>query len=122
MVDSSLKDSDNVKYEIMSVHFSYSFTLNSISLGFSGGSVVKNWSVNAGDTGLLPDLGRCHMTQSNEACVSQILSLCFTTTEPVFLSPGATTTEATCCNTEARGPRAHDNKRSHRHEKPKHCS
>nr|MDK8076123.1 hypothetical protein [Aerococcus urinae] len=30
-----------------------------------GGSVVKNLPANAGDTGLIPDLGRSHMPQSN---------------------------------------------------------
>ena len=29
--------------------------------GFAGGSVVKNLSADAGDTGLIPDLGRAHM-------------------------------------------------------------
>ena len=33
--------------------------------GFSGGSVVKNPSVNARDMGLIPDRGRSHMSQSN---------------------------------------------------------
>ena len=29
--------------------------------GFPGGSVVKNPNANAGDMGLVPDLGRCQM-------------------------------------------------------------
>ena len=33
--------------------------------GFPGGSVVKTLSPNAGDMGLIPDLGRPHMPQSN---------------------------------------------------------
>ena len=33
--------------------------------GFPGGSVVKNHSANAGDTGSIPDLGRSHMLGSN---------------------------------------------------------
>ena len=33
--------------------------------GFLGGSVVKNPSVNAGDTRLIPDPGRSHVPQSN---------------------------------------------------------
>ena len=33
--------------------------------GFSGGSVVKNLLVNAGDMGLIPDLGRSHIPQSD---------------------------------------------------------
>ena len=46
--------------------------------GFPGGSVVKSWPANAGDTGSIPDPGRSHMSQSN-------------------LSPCATTTEAPMC-------------------------
>ena len=38
--------------------------------GFPGGSVVKNPTASAGDTGLIPDLGRAHMLQSNQACAS----------------------------------------------------
>ena len=34
-------------------------------LGFPGGSVVKNAPANAGDTGLIPDLGRSHMPHGN---------------------------------------------------------
>ena len=33
--------------------------------GFPGGSVVKNLPADAGDTGLIPGLGRSHMLQSN---------------------------------------------------------
>ena len=33
--------------------------------GFPGGSVVKNLPANAGDTGLIPDLERSHVPQSN---------------------------------------------------------
>ena len=33
--------------------------------GFPGGSVVKKPPAKAGDTGLIPDLGRTHMQQSN---------------------------------------------------------
>ena len=32
---------------------------------FPGGPVVKNWPWNAGDTGLVPCLGRSHMPWSN---------------------------------------------------------
>ena len=35
------------------------------SMGFSGGSVVKNPPANAGDTGLIPDPGRSQMPPSN---------------------------------------------------------
>ena len=43
--------------------------------GFPGGSVVKNLPANAGETGLIPDLGRSHMPRSNEAHEPQLLSL-----------------------------------------------
>ena len=33
--------------------------------GFTGGSVVKNLSANAGDTGSIPGLGRCHIHRSS---------------------------------------------------------
>ena len=32
---------------------------------FPGGAGVKNPPANAGDTGSIPGLGRCHMPQSN---------------------------------------------------------
>ena len=35
------------------------------SLGFPGGTVVKNPPANAGDTGSSPGPGRSHMPQSN---------------------------------------------------------
>ena len=35
------------------------------SLDFPGGAVVKNPPANAGDTSLIPGLGRYHMLQSN---------------------------------------------------------
>ena len=36
-----------------------------MSLGFLGGSVVKNPPANAGDTGAFPDPGRSHMPPRN---------------------------------------------------------
>ena len=39
------------------------------TLGFPGGSVIKNPPVNAGDMGSVPDPGRSHMPWSNEARV-----------------------------------------------------
>ena len=45
-------------------------------MGFPGGSVVKNPPANAGDTGLIPSLGRPHVPQSNEAHSPQLLKLC----------------------------------------------
>ena len=35
--------------------------------GFPGGSVVENPPANAGDRGSIPDQGRSHMPQSNQA-------------------------------------------------------
>ena len=49
--------------------------------GFPGGLVVENLLPIAGDMGLIPRLGRSHMPQSIEACVSQLLSPNSTTTE-----------------------------------------
>ena len=36
-----------------------------VSEGFPSGSVVRNAPANAGNTGLIPSLGRTHMLQSN---------------------------------------------------------
>ena len=44
--------------------------------GFPGGLVVKNLPANAGDTDLIPDLGRSQMPTTEK------LSPCTTTTEP----------------------------------------
>ena len=38
---------------------------NNQKRGFPGGSVVKNLLVNAGNMGLIPDLGRSHIPHSN---------------------------------------------------------
>ena len=43
--------------------------------GHPGGSVVKNLPANAGDMGSIPDPGRSHMLQSNQARAPQLLSL-----------------------------------------------
>ena len=63
---------------------------------FPGGPAVKNLPSNAGDTGLIPALGRLHMPWGNSACILQPLNL--RTLEPVL------------CN-----------KRSHCNEKPTYC-
>ena len=42
-------------------HVTFRSELNSDSLGFPGGSVVKNPPANAGDMGLIPGLGKSHM-------------------------------------------------------------
>ena len=59
-----------------------------------GGSVVKKPPADAGDTGLVPDLGRFHMLQSNYAWEPQLLSLCSRAWELQLLSPCATTSGA----------------------------
>ena len=62
---------------------------------FPDGPEVKN--ANAGDTGLIPGLGRFHMPWGNQAHVLQLLKLtCSRALEPQPLSPHAATTEAVC--------------------------
>ena len=55
-------------------------------MGFPAGSVVKNLSTNAGDTGSISDPGRSHMLQSNYAHALQLLSLCSRAWEPQLLT------------------------------------
>ena len=43
-------------------------------LSLPGGSVVKNRPANAGDTGSVPNLGRSHVPQGNQACAAQLLN------------------------------------------------
>ena len=47
----------------------------------------KNPPANAGDTGLIPGLGRLHMPWSNQVCVPQLLSLCSGARELQLLKP-----------------------------------
>ena len=54
---------------------------------FPGGSVVTSPPANAGAVGWIPDQGRSHMLWSNEACASQLLSLCPGAQVPQPLSP-----------------------------------
>ena len=62
---------------------------------FPGGAVVKNPPASAGDTGLIPGLGRSHLlrsklspyTTTTEARVPQLLSLRCRTREPQLLKP-----------------------------------
>ena len=49
--------------------------VNSVSVGFPGGAVVKNLPAKAGDTGSSPGLGRSHMPRSSWAREPQLLSL-----------------------------------------------
>ena len=57
--------------------------------------MVKNLPANAGDTGLIPGLGRSHMPQSNLAHEPQLLSLRATTTEACVPRARALQREAT---------------------------
>ena len=72
------------------------------SLGFPGGTVVKNLPASAGNMGSSPGLGRSHMPWSNYACAPQLLSLNSRAREPQLPSPRATTTET--CAPRARAP------------------
>ena len=62
-------------------------------MGFPCGSVVKSPPANAGDIGLIPDLGRSHMPRSIEARAPQLQNLCSRPQEWQLLSPRAATTE-----------------------------
>ena len=63
--------------------------LRVITEDFPDGPMVKNPPASAGDVGLIPDPGRFHMPQSNEAHVPQPLSL-------GFRAQGTATEEAAC--------------------------
>ena len=58
-----------------------------MSVGFPGGSVVKNPPANAGDTGSSPGPGRSHMPRSNKAHAPQLLSLRSRARVPQLLKP-----------------------------------
>ena len=64
------------------------------TLGFPGGSVVKNLPAKAEDMDSIPGLGRSYMPQSKEARVPQLMSLCSGARGPQLLSPCAAATEA----------------------------
>ena len=55
--------------------------------------MVKNLPANAGDIGLIPDLGSSHMPWSNYTCAPQLLSLYSGAQELQLLGPHAATTE-----------------------------
>ena len=79
--------------------------------------MVKNPSANAGNTGSIPGLGRCHMLEQLSLHETvQLLNLC-------SKSLGAATTEPPCHNYRslwALQPMLH--KRRHRNKKPMHCN
>ena len=54
---------------------------------FPGGSVVKNPPANVGNAGLIPDPGRSHTQQRNEAHAPQLLSLFSRTQKLQLLKP-----------------------------------
>ena len=54
-------------------------------LGLPGGTVDKNLPANTRDTGLIPDLGRSHILQSNKAHAPQLPSLCSRAHKPQLL-------------------------------------
>ena len=61
---------------------------------FPGGPVVKNPPANAGGTSSIPDLGKTHMLQSNQAHGGQLLSQCAGAQEPQLLSKSTAAAEA----------------------------
>ena len=71
--------------------------------------MVGNLPANAGDTGSSLGPGRSHMPRSNKARAPQLLSLHSRAREPQLLKP-------------AHLEPVLRNKRSHRNEKPAHCS
>ena len=62
--------------------------------GLPGDSVVENPPAKAGDTDLIPGLGRSYMPRSRLSRAPQILSLCSRAHETQLLSPDASATEA----------------------------
>ena len=54
--------------------------------------MVKNLPADAGDTSLIPGLGRYHRVRSSKARVPQLQSQCPRAEEPQLPSPHATTT------------------------------
>ena len=77
------------------------FSVRSSHTDSSGGSVVKNWLSNAGETGLIPGPGRPHMLQGNKpACHSHwVLSL-----EPVVHNQRSPCMEKPASHNEQRSP------------------
>ena len=54
---------------------------------FPGASVDKNPPANAGDIGLIPDLGRSYRLRGSKCYVPQLLSLCSRAWEPELPKP-----------------------------------
>ena len=64
--------------------------------------MVKKPPVKAGDTGLIPGLGRSHMPQDNQGHVPQLLSRCSRAREPQLLGPHTAASEV--CMPKGRAP------------------
>ena len=94
---------------------------------FPAGTVVKNLPANARDMGSIPDPGRSHMPQSNQAHAPQLLSLRSRAREPQLVSLCALGHAShnyrahvlQLLNPACLEPVLH-NKRSHDNEKPTH--
>ena len=76
--------------------------------GFPGGSVVENPLADAGDTGLIPDLGRSTCHRATKTRASQQLSLCSKAREPQRLKP-------MCLETVLRNKRSQHNEKTANH-------
>ena len=81
---------------------------------FHGGSAEKSLPANAGDTGLILELGRSHMLRSNQAH-AQLPSLCSRVQEPQLISLHAATTEVLSRTRVL-------SRTSHHYEKPANCN
>ena len=80
-----------IGYEISSCRDLWKYLKNKIEWDFPGGTVNRNPPANAGNTHLIPGLGRTHMPKSNKG-------LCATATEPELYSLRAATTGPECQN------------------------
>ena len=83
--------------------------INKKALGVPGGSVVKNLPADAGDMGSTPGPGRSRIPRSSYARAPQLPSLCCTAHVPQRLKPVGLEPVLR-------------NRKSHRNEKPTHCS
>ena len=83
MCENILHVKDGILNVLKSIVF-HKWMLKQLCRDFLGGSVVKN---PAGDDGSIPGPGRSCMPRGNEACGSQLLSLCSRAQEPQVLRP-----------------------------------
>ena len=68
--------------------------LRSVGKDFPGSTVDKGLPANAGDTGLIPGLGKFHRLRSHQAHVLQLLSLCSAKREATAMRSSHTTTKS----------------------------